>query len=144
MLKTAKTPVSVLTALMDEYQLTPYSLSKAINLSNSAVLQIVKGKNKITVPTALRLSKFFDKPAAFWLDIQREADLNEAAKDKELSAILKGITKAKKPAKKSKAPAKAKPAKQAKPLKKTTLKDKRKKAAKVPGSKTASRKAKKS
>ena len=130
--KTAQTPVSALKSIMEEYQLTAYSLSKAISLSNSAVLQILKGKTKISVSTALRLSKFFERPAAYWLDLQREADLAEAAKDKELSSVLKGISKAKKPAAKTKAKA----------AKKTTQSDKRKAAAKVPGSRGAKRKPK--
>ena len=138
--KTAQTPVSVLKSLMDEYQLTAFSISKAISLSNSAVQQILKGNNKITVPTALRLAKFFGQDPAYWLDMQREADLLEAAKDKELSEILKGIAKAKKPTAELKAKAKAKP--QAKPAKKTTLADKRKAGAKAPGAKPAARKPK--
>ena len=132
--KTAQTPVSALKSLMDEYQLTAFSLAKAINLCNSAVQQIVKGKNKITVSTALRLSKLFGQTPIYWLDLQREADLAEAAKDKELSSILKGISKAKKPT------PKAKP--QAKPAKKTSLANKRKAAAKLPGARPAKRKTK--
>ena len=149
MSKTAKTPASVLKSLMDEYQLTAFSLSKAISLSNSAVQQILKGKNKVTVTTALRLSKFFGQTPAFWLDLQRETDLSEAAQDKELSDILKGIAKAKKPAGppsgilKGKAKKPAGPPK-AKNAKKATLAGKRKAAAKVPGAKAkaASRKPK--
>jgi addiction module HigA family antidote len=94
----AQTPATVLQSLMDEYQLTPFSLSKAINLSNSAVRLIVLGKAKITVTTALRLAKFFGQTPDYWLDLQREADRNEASKDKELQDILKAIPKAKKPA----------------------------------------------
>ena len=135
--KTEKTPESVLKALMEEYQLTPFALSKAINLSNSAILQISKGKGKITVPTALRFAKFFGQSPTFWLDLQREADLAEAAKDKDLQAIVKGIDKVKKPA------AKVKSKSAPKPLRKATLSDKRKKAAKAPGSRAAKRTAKK-
>ena len=134
--KTTKTPNSVLMSFMNEYQLNAFSLAKELKLSPTSVRLLTIGKAKITVPTALRLSKFFGQTPAFWLDLQREADLNEAAKDKELSAILKGIGKAKKPAAKPKAAAKAKP------LRKTTLADKRKAAAKSPGSKAALRKPK--
>jgi antitoxin HigA-1 len=94
----AQTPATVLQSLMDEYQLNPFSLAKAINLSNSAVRLLVIGKSKVTVPTALRLAKFFGQTPAFWLDLQREADINEASKDKELQVTLKAIPKAKKPA----------------------------------------------
>ena len=109
MAKKTQTPVSALKSLMSEYQLTAFSLAKAINLCNSAVQQIVKGRNKITVSTASRLGKLFGQSPIYWLDLQREADLAEAAKDKELSSVLKGITKAKKPAAQPKAKAKAQP-----------------------------------
>jgi antitoxin HigA-1 len=128
--KLSQTPATVLQSLMDEYQLNPFSLSKAIHLSHSAVRLLVIGKSKVTVPTALRLAKFFDQAPAFWLDLQRESDLNEASKVNKLQDILKAITKAKKPA----AP---KPKTAKKPVKKQTLSDKRKKADKTPGARAA-------
>jgi len=94
----SQTPATVLQSLMDEYQLNPFSLAKSINLSNSAVRLLVIGKSKITVLTALRLSKFFGQTPDYWLDLQREADLIEASKDKELQDVLDSIAKAKKPA----------------------------------------------
>ena len=156
--KTAKKPTTVLIALMNEYHLNPFSLSKAIKLSPSAVRLLVIGKSKITVPTALRLAKVFGKTPAFWLDLQKDADLYEASKDRKLQIILKSISKAQKgkakaaakPKAKSKVKAKAKPKTKvkakpgAKLSKKITLRDKRKQAAKKPGAKPASRKQKKS
>ena len=132
--KATQTPASVLNALMEEYQLNPFSLSKQIGLSPSAVRQIVIGKTGISIPTALRLAKLFGQCPSFWLDMQLQADMQEAANDKKLQSELKGITKIKKPA----APAKGKP--QGKNAKKNTLAEKRKKAAKVPGTKSALRK----
>ena len=132
--KTSQTPVSVLHSLMEEYQLNPFSLSKSIKLSASSVRQIVTGKSGITIPTALRLAKFFGQCPSFWLDLQLQVDMQAAESDKKLQSILKEILKVKKPA----APAKGKS--QDKSAKKITLADKRKKAAKVPGSKPASRK----
>jgi addiction module HigA family antidote len=133
MAKSLQTPGSVLTTLMDEYQLNPNSLAKAIKLSQSAVRQIVSGKSKITVSTALRLNKFFGQPVEHWLNIQRAMDINEAENDEELQAALAGISKAQKPSKSEAA---------GKTAKKTTLADKRKKAEKVPGAKPAARKPK--
>jgi len=95
--KMAQTPVSVLNDLMEEYQLTSSSLAKEIHISVSAVRLITVGKSKISVATALRLAKFFGQTPDYWLDLQREADLNEAKKDGELQSVLKGISKAKKP-----------------------------------------------
>jgi addiction module HigA family antidote len=99
---------------MEEYQLNPFSLSKKIGLSSSAVRQIVIGKSRITVPVALRLAKVFGQPASFWHDLQLQADLQQAAQDTKLQDILKTITKAAKPA-----PAKTKGKAAAKPAKKT-------------------------
>jgi len=130
--KSTQTPVSALIALMDEYQLNPFSLSKEINLSYASVRQLVTGKSKVTVPTALRLAKYFGQSPDYWLDLQRAVDVKEAQNNKNLMAIVKGIPKAKKPTVKPKA--------QGKTPRKTTLADKRKKAAKVPGAKRASRK----
>ena len=130
--KSAQTPASVLMALMEEYQLNPFSLSKQLKLSPAFVRQLIIGKSKITVPTALRLERFFGKDAEFWLALQVVTDLREALKDKELMALVKEISKVKKPV--------VKPKTQAKPVRKATLSDKRKKAAKVPGAKPVSRK----
>jgi addiction module HigA family antidote len=127
--KLQQTPASVLLSLMDEYQYNPFSLSKEIKLSTSAIRQLVIGKSKVSVPTALRLAKFFNQSPSFWLDLQRETDLTEAAKDKELQAVLKDIKKAKKPS------ASAKPKEAKGTRKKAALNDKRKKAAKIPGAK---------
>jgi addiction module HigA family antidote len=126
--KETQTPASVLQSLMDKYQLNAFSLSTAISLSYTAVRQIIIGKTKVSVPTAMRLSKLFGQTPAFWLDLQRETDIAEAGNDKELQAVLKGISKVKEPA-----ASKAKASK--KHGKKETLSDKRKKAAKVPGAK---------
>jgi antitoxin HigA-1 len=119
----AQTPATALQSLMDEYQLTPFSLSKELHLSNSAVRLLVIGKANISVSTALRLAKFFGQTPAYWLDLQRETDLNEASKDKELQDILKAIPKARKPAasKQEAAEKTSKNQKQPKLSKKTTV-----------------------
>ena len=140
MAKSTQTPISVLKTLMDEYQLTPFSLAKAISLSPSSVRQIVTGMSKVTVPTALRLAKFFGQTPVYWLDLQRTVDLNQAENDQELQSILDGITKAQKPAAKGKSETKSKS------VQKDDSKaesEKQKKTGKAKGAKPASRKAKK-
>ena len=74
----------------------PFSLSKAVHLSNSTVRLLVIGKSKVTVYIALRLAELFGQTPAYWLDLQRETDLNVALKDQKIQDILKKITKAKK------------------------------------------------
>lgn len=95
MSKSLKSPSSVLLSLIEKYQLNPYALSKEIHLSYSAVRQIISGESKITAQTAFRLAKFFGQTPAFWLDLQKDADIQEAEKDKKLSAVLKNIAKVK-------------------------------------------------
>jgi len=132
MKKSSKTPSSVLSALMNEYGLNPFTLSKELDMSYSAVRLIVLGNIKISASTALRLAKYFGNTPDFWLSLQQEADLSEAEKDKNLQSSLKSIKRAVKKTKKTKAAVKPR-------RKKRTLSDKRKAAAKVPGSKRASR-----
>ena len=93
----SQTPASVLQSLMDEYQLNPFSLSKEVHLSHSIVRALVVGNVRITVPTALRLAKYFGQTPDYWLNLQREADLNEASKDQVLNDVVKSVPKATKP-----------------------------------------------
>lgn len=146
--KSTQTPTFVLNSLMEEYGLNPFTLAKGIGLSYSAVRMLALGNFKVSVPTALRLAKYFGKTPEFWLSLQQKEDLLEAGKDKNLQADLKRIKKAvKKAAKPAAAKAKAvkpkaskAPKTAGKSRKKVTLSDKRKAAAKVPGAKPASRK----
>ncbi|MDR1287732.1 MAG: HigA family addiction module antidote protein [Treponema sp.] len=100
MQKTASSqiPGTVLKDFLDEYQLNPTQLAAALKLSQSAVRQITINKTRISVPVALRLSKFFGNSCDFWLDLQKNYDLAAAAKDGKLNAALKSIQKVKKPA----------------------------------------------
>jgi addiction module HigA family antidote len=104
--KSSKSPGAVLQSLLDQYHLNPNRLGKEIKLSQSAVRQVVIGKARISAPVALRLEKYFGKKAEYWLDLQVKEDLADAAKDKQLSGILKTVGSvknfvAKKPAKKT-------------------------------------------
>ncbi|MDR3276320.1 MAG: HigA family addiction module antidote protein [Treponema sp.] len=105
--KIVQSPGSVLNALLDEYQLSTRKLALDVKLSQPSVYKLVKGQGKLTVPTALRLAKYFGTSPEYWLDLQRKADLAEAAGDAKFTAILKAIVKAKKPAPVKAAKAKA-------------------------------------
>jgi addiction module HigA family antidote len=129
MSKAAQTPGSVLHSFIDEYQINPFSLSKEINLSYQTVLNILKGAGKITVPTALRLAKYFDNSPSFWLDIQNAYEINKLSDNRKFISMIQKIPKAKKNTGKVKS---KKPGYR----KAKALSQKRKKAAKSPGSKT--------
>jgi antitoxin HigA-1 len=61
--------------------LTAYRLAKGLNVSTTTVLDILNGKRKITVDTALRLSKYFGNSAKFWLSLQNDIDLRIRAEN---------------------------------------------------------------
>jgi addiction module HigA family antidote len=63
---------------LDPLNITPYRLSKEINVSTSTILDIVHNRRKITVEMALRLSKFFGNSHKFWLNLQNEIEAREA------------------------------------------------------------------
>jgi len=131
--KTAKpeTPGSVLQSFLDEYQITAFSLSKHIKLSNAQILNIIHGKAKISVPTALKLALFFDNDPKFWLDLQIASEILALSGDKQFISEAKTITKAVKPKGNAKPEVKTKQAVKAGKRKPATIAEKRKTAAKV-------------
>ena len=72
-------------------QLTPYRLAKEIHVPLTRIAAILAGKRKVTVDTALRLSRFFAMSDGFWIGLQMDYD-TAVAKDalaKELSVIAR-------------------------------------------------------
>jgi addiction module HigA family antidote len=55
--------------------ITAYRLSKEINISATRISEIIKGTRKITIDTALRLSKYFGNSVEFWIGIQNEYEI---------------------------------------------------------------------
>ncbi|MFN3852438.1 MAG: HigA family addiction module antitoxin [Emticicia sp.] len=54
-----------------------YRLSKEIDVPQTRLSEIIKGKRRITADTAIRLSKYFGNSAKFWLGLQDDYDLEE-------------------------------------------------------------------
>jgi addiction module HigA family antidote len=133
--KKTKTPGEILISLIQEYQLNPFSLSKEIKINYQTIQNIIKGKGRITVQTALKLGKYFGQPPAYWIDIQLNTDIAELSKDKKFMSSLNSISKVQKP--KAAAKTKSKPKAIGKTAKRNTLAEKRKKAAKIPGARPA-------
>ena len=67
--------------LLEEFlkpmKITAYRLSKDLEIPQTRISQILKGKRRITADTALRLSSYFGNTAKFWLGIQDDYDLEE-------------------------------------------------------------------
>ena len=72
-------------------EITAYRLSKDLNIPQTRISEIIKGNRRITADTALRLSKYFDTSAKFWLGLQDDYDLEEKELEKglELAKIQK-------------------------------------------------------
>jgi addiction module HigA family antidote len=57
--------------------ISAYRLSKDLEIPQTRISQILKGKRRITADTALRLSSYFGNSAKFWLGLQDDYDLEE-------------------------------------------------------------------
>ncbi|OGW44010.1 MAG: addiction module antidote protein, HigA family [Nitrospirae bacterium RBG_13_41_22] len=74
---------------LDPLGITAYRLAKDIKVSTTTILEILNGKRKITVETALRLAKYFGNSERFWLNLQNGIDLRKQRENlaKELENI---------------------------------------------------------
>ena len=67
--------------LLEEFlvpmEVTAYRLSKDLEIPQTRISQILKGKRRITADTALRLSSYFGNSAKFWLGLQDDYDIEE-------------------------------------------------------------------
>jgi len=63
--------------------ISPYKLAKDIKISATRVSEILKGKRRITIDTALRLSRYFGNSVEFWVGIQTDYEIRKAKKDLE-------------------------------------------------------------
>ena len=65
--------------LLEEFltpmELTQRDLARAIHVPYQRINEIVNGRRGITPSTALRLARFFDTSADFWLNLQLRWDL---------------------------------------------------------------------
>nr|WP_240630241.1 HigA family addiction module antitoxin [Specibacter cremeus] len=80
--------------LMDEFLdplgVTPHRLAIAVGVPPRRINEIVHGKRRITVDTALRLARFFGTTDRFWLNLQTRYVL-EIERDN-LGSALDAIT----------------------------------------------------
>ena len=67
----------LLVEFLEPMKITAYRLSKDIEIPQTRISQIIKGKRRITADTALRLSSYFGNSAKFWLGLQSDYDIEE-------------------------------------------------------------------
>nr|VFJ50997.1 MAG: addiction module antidote protein, HigA family [Candidatus Kentron sp. DK] len=74
---------------LNPMQITQRQLADAIHVPYQRINELVNGKRGVTPSTALRLARFFDVSAGFWLNLQTRWDLHRAqsAEQAELETI---------------------------------------------------------
>ncbi|MEO0836178.1 MAG: HigA family addiction module antitoxin [Cyanobacteria bacterium J06642_3] len=71
--------------------LSQYSVARSLGVPPRRINEIVHGKRAITADTALRLGRFFDMEAQFWMNLQSRYDL-EVTKEKLLDRLDKEVS----------------------------------------------------
>jgi addiction module HigA family antidote len=82
---------------MDPFQLKPAALAKGINTNPAVISNVLNGKQRITIPLALRLAKFFKTPDTYWTDLQYQYDVSQITGDPKFKAAIKEIKAVEKP-----------------------------------------------
>jgi len=74
---------------LEPMNITPYRLSKELNVSTSTILDLIHNRRKLSVEMALRFSKYFGNTYKFWLNLQNELEIREIRKklEKDLEKI---------------------------------------------------------
>ena len=93
--RTKQSPGSILSDMLNNYGLNCNRLAKEIKCSQTALRLISLDRSRITTSIAMRLAKVFGTNPEFWLLAQMKYDIAEAAGNKKLNKIIKGISKVK-------------------------------------------------
>jgi antitoxin HigA-1 len=68
------------TRLLKPLGITQQALAATLGVSRRRVNELIRGHRGITADTAVRLALFFGNEASFWMQLQTDWDLHEAAK----------------------------------------------------------------
>ena len=81
----------LLKEFLEPMEISAYRLSKDLNIPQTRISEILKGRRRITAGTAVRLSRYFGNSAKFWLGLQNDFDIEEEvrAKNSEIKEIKK-------------------------------------------------------
>jgi addiction module HigA family antidote len=71
----------LLKEFLEPMGLTQRDLADALHIPAQQINEIVNGRRDITPSTALRLGKFFEMSAGFWMNLQLRCDLYQAQQD---------------------------------------------------------------
>ena len=68
----------LVTEFLEPMGISQYRLAKDIGVTPRRINEIVHGRRGITADTALRLGRFFNMEAQFWLNLQTHYDMEVA------------------------------------------------------------------
>ena len=71
-------PGEHLAEILEDLEITPYRLAKAIGVPPALVHDILCGRRGVTADTALRLGRAFGQTPGYWLNLQRLYELEVA------------------------------------------------------------------
>lgn len=64
------------------------SLAEKIGVAPNRLSEVIKGSRSVTPDTALRLGRYFDTSANFWLNLQLAYDLSKAQSNGDYKKII--------------------------------------------------------
>jgi addiction module HigA family antidote len=71
-------PGEILADELAELNISPTELARALHVPANRISQLIAGKRSMTADTALRLEKWLGVSAAFWMNIQKQYELDVA------------------------------------------------------------------
>jgi antitoxin HigA-1 len=74
-------PGAILRSEIDARGISANRLALDLGVPSGRIAAILNGKRALTPDTALRLGRYFDMPAQFWVDLQAQYDLAVAERD---------------------------------------------------------------
>jgi antitoxin HigA-1 len=77
-------------------KLAPYGLAKALGVPRTRIERLAREETPVTADTALRLARYFGTTPGFWMGMQAQYDIEQAADA--LAPELKRIAPAKRTA----------------------------------------------
>ena len=93
MARSAIHPGEHLSEALEAIGVSAAALARAIHVPANRVTGILHGRRAITADTALRLAKYFDTSATFWMNLQQTYELRRA--ESEMSKTIKSIASGK-------------------------------------------------
>lgn len=72
---------------LDPLDMGPISLARRLGVPRTRIERLIKGATGVTPDTALRLARAFNTSPAYWMNMQTNYDMAEAAKEVDVSGI---------------------------------------------------------